>query len=152
MYIPAIGFLILITVGILFFMSGKDNRYIKDGSASLMPHMIQPYFPTYPDGAMAAKKVDLINKRYFTKQNQNYHNVKFYQKPTALDISNAKKTLGKRPPIKIVSAHNWFSEASTGPIFKNPIIDFPVVDNFRSKEEMKATLKSTPIKPPSTVN
>jgi hypothetical protein len=153
MYIPAIGFLILLTLGILFLMTGKDSRYIKDGSSNLMPHMMQPYFPTYPDGLMPAKKVDLINKRHFSKSNKlSNHHAKFYQTPTALEISNAKKTLDKKPPIKIISAHDWISDASTGPVLKTPIIDFPAVDNFRNKEEMKASLISTPIKPPTAMN
>ena len=123
----------------------KDNK-IYDGSKSLMPHMMEPYFPTKPDGLMAPKKVELFKDREFSKQKSTGGiNAKFYQTPTNLEISNAKKTLDKKPPLTIVTA----SEKIPDPIFKPSVIDYPMSDNLRSKEEMKANLTKEPLLPPT---
>lgn len=139
-----VGLLILIVVG-LYFLSMKDNK-IYDGSKSLMPHMMEPYFPTKPDGLMAAKKVELFKDREFSKQKSTGGiNAKFYQTPTNLEISNTKKTLDKKPPLTIVTA----AEKIPDPVFKPGVIDHPMADNLRSKEEMKANLTKEPLLPPT---
>ena len=144
MYLTIVGILILIVVG-LYVLSKKDNK-IYDGSVSLMPHMMEQYFPTRPDGLMAAKKVELFEDREFSKQKSTGGiNTKFYQTPTQLEISNTQKTLDKKPPLTIVKA----SEKLSKPIFKSKIIDFPAENNFRSKEEMKANLTKEPLLPPT---
>jgi len=144
MYLTIVGILILIVVG-LYVLSMKENK-IYDGSRSLMPHMMEPYFPTKPDGLMAAKKVELFKDREMFKQKSTGGiNAKFYQTPTNLEISNAKKTLDKKPPLAIVTAAKKIPD----PVFKPNVIDHPTVDNLRAKEEMKATLNKEPLLPSS---
>tara|TARA_B100000575_G_scaffold251534_1_gene218983 strand:- start:6 stop:449 length:444 start_codon:yes stop_codon:yes gene_type:complete len=144
MYIIASGILILVVL--YFIMHKKDNK-IYDGSRSTMPHMMGQYYPTKPDGLMAVKQVELINKRHFKKlkDNTNSHNIKFYQTPTELEFSNTQKTLDKEEPFNIISSENI-----PKPVLKRKIIDTPNLSKNREKEMMTASLTKEPLAPPAT--